>query len=154
MKCIGNITILLVICLSSYSQKVLGLNILYKSTEYNPNKWLRPFVNTSPETYLELPWAWESEVQFWNDPIQTKMKGSLIAALSGLKCAIEWVCNFLFTSKNKCVGYLQIRAWWVISTNMYFSIASSIQGTFVNCKNMTIYCLQNHTAFPFTKCTS
>ena len=32
----------------SYSQKVLGLNVLYKSIEFKPKTWLSPFVNTSP----------------------------------------------------------------------------------------------------------
>ena len=31
-----------------YSQKVSGLNVLYKSVKCKPNPWLSPFVNTSP----------------------------------------------------------------------------------------------------------
>ena len=35
-----------------YSQKVLGLNVLYKCIEFKPKTWLSPFVNTSPGLYV------------------------------------------------------------------------------------------------------
>ena len=36
--------------LGPYSQKVLGLNVLYKSTgtKFKPKPWLSPFVNMGP----------------------------------------------------------------------------------------------------------
>ena len=34
--------------LGPYSQKVLGLNVLYECIEFKPKTWLSPFVNTSP----------------------------------------------------------------------------------------------------------
>ena len=37
---------------SPYLQKVLGLNVLYKSIKFKSKTWLSPFVNTSPEVYL------------------------------------------------------------------------------------------------------
>ena len=36
--------------LGQYSLKVLGLNVLYNSTELKPKSWLSLFVNTSPVT--------------------------------------------------------------------------------------------------------